>query len=279
MNTALSLLAHAFIPLASAQVGAGAGVVAGGGGLVGAIGTGGFGGMAVAIANGFVPLVTVLALLVIVASAVLMIVRQDEGEIAQLKTVVGASLAAIILVNVVQPIADIMGNVTNAPSTAASGFNTEVLGIISFIEVPLGVVAVLMIIVSGVRAVISYGREQGTTQLRRTVFAVVSGVILIVVKVSIAGSVTSGTPGGLISPVINTVNLIAGGMGLVAVAIMVYAGFMMILNVGNDDQYARARSLIVRVGIGLVIIIVSIAIVNALAIPLTGGTIPTSPGP
>lgn len=269
MNTVLSLLAPLFIQTSYAQVSAGTSYVGGGSGLNGGIGGGTFGGLAITVANGFVPFVTVLAILIIVASAVLMVVRQDEGEIGQLKTVVGAALAAIILVNVVNQIALIMGNVALAPGTASSDFNVEVLGIIDFIEVPLGVVAVLMIIVSGLRAVVSYGSEQGTVQLRRTVISVIAGVILIVMKVSIAGSITGGTPGGFISPVISTINIIVGVMALVAVAVMVYAGFMMILNTGNDDQYGRARSLIVRVGIGLVIIVASIAIINALAIPLT----------
>jgi len=229
-------------------------------GLVGS----GFGDIALTVAQGFVPLVNALAILTIIVSAILMILRQDEGEISQLKRVVGAALGAIILVNLASPIRDIMLGVISNPNASEVVVETQVQGLLDFIEVPIGAITVLMIIVSGIRAVVSYGSEQGVAQLRRTVFSVLAGIILIFIKGAISVSLTLDfSPNAILVDIMYVVNVIVGFTALIAVAIIIYAGFMMVLNTGNDDQYSRAKRLIVRVGIGLMIIISSAAIINA----------------
>lgn len=224
-----------------------------------------FGSIAVTVAQGFVPLVNALAILVIIVSSVLMILRQDEGEISQLKTVVGAALGAVILVNLAGPIQNIIIGVVDNPVGSEVIVESEVQGLLGFLLMPIGVLTVLMIIVSGIRAVVSYGSEQGVAQLRRTVVSVLAGVIVIYMSGGISTALTLDFgPGAIIVDIMYVVNVIVGFTALIAVAMIIYAGFMMIANTGNDDQYSRAKKLIIRVGIGLVVLMSSAAIINAI---------------
>ena len=51
-----------------------------------------------------------------------------------------------------------------------------------------------------------------------------------------------------------------GFVTIVAVAVMIFAGFLMIVNVGKDEQYQRAKGIIIRVAIGLLVILSSVAL-------------------
>ncbi len=284
MNSVLTILlaSFAFLPHALAvPVGPGAITDVAGGTLNPGLGGGTFGGIAlfmatgggIASTGGFVLLVNVLAVLAILLSAILIIVRQDEGELIQLKTVIGVSLSAVILVNLRAPLLGMYQNIIGAPATAATIVSDEAIGIIDFIEVPLGVLAVLMIIISGIRAVINYGSDEGLTQLRRTIVSVGFGIVIIASKFIIQGSIitsganpTGGNPNGIIDTVVDVINIGVAIMGLMSVIMIIYAALLMILNTGNDEQYSRARRLIIRVAIGLIVLLSSAVLVNFLVI-------------
>jgi len=61
---------------------------------------------------------------------------------------------------------------------------------------------------------------------------------------------------------VKIINVVLGIAGLLAVTAVIYAGLLMIVNFGKEEQYSRAKGLVIRVGIGLVVILSSLAIVN-----------------
>jgi type IV secretory pathway VirB2 component (pilin) len=168
-------------------------------------------------------------------------------------------------------------NLLEDPGTTASYLGAEIRGVFEWVEVPLATIAVLMIIVSGLRAVTSWGSDDGLRQLRRTVFAVVIGFTIIAFKYAFSaailidpGTPESGTPTPIMDAIVRMVNGALSYMALIAVVMVIVAGIMMILNIGNDEQYSRARNLIIRVAIGLLVIIASWAVVNMV---FTGATV------
>lgn len=235
---------------------AGAGISVVGGALPSGIGGNEAGGIVDAIAQSFRPIISAVAGLGIVLSGTFLLFTSSENMETMAKRVGAASVIALILANV-------------APAFQSSYFaldgtdiSTETEGLLDWAETILGAAAVVMIIISGARAIIAFGTDDGINQLRRTVIYVVVGIILIVAKVAISGGLQSGSPNEIIGQAITTMNKIVGFMALVAVGMIVLAGLMMIANIGNEEQYDRAKKLIFRVGIGLVVILVSAAITN-----------------
>jgi len=226
------------------------------------------------------PLFTVLATFVIVHYGVALVYSQEEEKLQKAKKMIGASIAAIMLLYLAEPLTNAFyggysageaGEALSDPETGASILTTEIGGIVSWLSMLVGTLAVTIIIVSGILAVTSYGKEEGGTQFKRTVGAVIFGVFLIAVKQVILdtfGLVAEADPLGMptIDPVIQKIvqivsSLLAFTASLAAVVI-VYAGILMILNFGNEEQYTKAKGVLVRACIGLLAIGVSYAVIR-----------------
>jgi PKD repeat protein len=70
--------------------------------------------------------------------------------------------------------------------------------------------------------------------------------------------------GNITSLVVLVTNYVLGFLGLVAITAIIYAGILYVANFGNDDLTGKAKSIITYVAIGIVVILMSYAIVNAL---------------
>ena len=118
-----------------------------------------------------------------------------------------------------------------------------------------------MIIVSGIRAIINWGSSEGITQVRRTIISILIGIFLIVAKGDFVDAfLNTHTPDPIIDRINQYVIIALGFVTIVAVAVMIFAGFLMIVNVGKDEQYQRAKGIIIRVAIGLLVILSSVAL-------------------
>lgn len=208
----------------------------------------------------FLVIVNVVGMIMIVKAGVFLALKQGEDQMGSAKKTIGATAIALVIINLAPQL-------TSALLTMGSGGGTiisnELIGIAGFIDTIAGAAAIVAIIVSGIRAVTSYGSEDGTTHIKRTVIAVFSGIIIIGAKVAIERSVVSShSPGELTTVIVKIINIVLGIAGLLAVTAVIYAGLLMIVNFGKEEQYSRAKGLVIRVGIGLVVILSSLAIVN-----------------
>ncbi|OGJ55695.1 hypothetical protein A2706_00950 [Candidatus Peribacteria bacterium RIFCSPHIGHO2_01_FULL_51_35] len=238
------------------------------------------------------PLVFIGAFFLIVVSGIRMIITEEEESFGKAKRIISASLTGVILSYLVEPIvnafygglgsgtitAGIFGGIgigsvptSNVP-LGASILYIQVMGLINWALVIVGTLTVFMIIVSGFKAMTKAGSEEGVSELRRTVFYVIGGVILIVFAETLnltfgLFSEAPSLPGvPSVAPVAQAivliVNFVLSFAALVAVAIIIYCGFQMVLNFGNEEMFTKAKSLLIRVAIGLVLIGMSFAIVN-----------------
>ncbi len=225
----------------------------------------GFGGMAQTIANAFLPFLNFIAALVIVITGLILITSDDEDQLNKSRRVLLATIAGVMLVNVVVLGLLHGGFITGmTPGGGAAGatmISTEIAGLIRYITTPAAVVAVLVIIISGLKCIMAWGSEEGVTQLKRTVFSVVAGMIVIVAHLLIGGSFVTGDPTNLINLMVRVITRVLLFMGLAAVVVIVIAGIYMVANYGNQDLYTKARNLIIRVLIGFVVIAMAGALV------------------
>jgi hypothetical protein len=222
-----------------------------------------FGTIAGVVALYFVPIVNGIVITVVVVSGFLAAMSQSEEQISAARRTILGGLIAIIIVNVAEPIRQSLVPEGVGTTVEFGDLTVEVLGVANWLTSAFAVIAVLMIIISGIRAVVSYGGDSGLTHIKRTLIACIAGFTLVFFRVAIGLSLSvTGTPGNLTTAIVAGVNALLGFIGLIAVIVIVIAGIMMVANIGNDDQYQRARNLILRVAIGLIVIIASAAIVN-----------------
>lgn len=233
------------------------------------------------------PLFTIIATFIIVRYGFTLINSQEEEKLKKAKQMIGASLAALMLLYLPEKLVPAFyggynaggaldpggaGGALTTPDVSAGLVIDELKGVISWFETIVAVMAVTIIIVSGILAVTNYGKEEGGAQFKHTVGAVLFGVFLIVIKKVILDTfglqegLSPLTPAPTILPTLTKIVQIATGLlsfaGLIAAAIMIYAGILMALNFGNEEQYTKAKGIIVRTGIGLLAIGASLAVIR-----------------
>lgn len=73
-----------------------------------------------------------------------------------------------------------------------------------------------------------------------------------------------GGGGDLTTLVVLITNYVLGFLGLTAITAIIYAGILYVANFGNDEMTGKAKTIIIYVSVGIVVILLSYAIVTAL---------------
>lgn len=220
-------------------------------------------------------IVGIFTLLLLVRSGLKLIYGQSEDKFEEAKRAIANGLMAVVLIFLVSRLVSAFYRAGGSwsPAAAASGsaiFTTELIGIINWVLTLVAVLAVAMIIASVFSAMLSIGAEDATERIRRAVFGAAAGIVLL--GIDIAFRATFGleyftvpglpTPFPIIVRVLFIISYILTFMALVAVIIVIYAGIMMILSLGNEEQFKKMRSLILRAILGLFVILVTYIIVR-----------------
>lgn len=270
----LAMLTHG---KAHAQVMNGANAVSAGLGLFAA---GTFRDIGIAIGNSFLLFVNGAAVLSMVIAGILAVVAQDENRIQSARKVVVMALVAIVLINISVAVVNayIIGfNFDEGADAVAAGniLSLEIFGFINFIETPVIVIAILTIIIYGLKALIDYSGERGIGQFKQAIIAILFGIFIIVTKYILATAVTTGNPIGIIDPTVRLLFTIVSFVALAAVVVIVIAGIYMVANIGNDERFQRAKGMIALVVLGIFVMLI---VSGLLAIVIDGiGSAPDVP--
>lgn len=62
--------------------------------------------------------------------------------------------------------------------------------------------------------------------------------------------------------IVNFLNFLLTFLGLIAIAFIIYAGFILIVAGGDEEQVGKAKKIILYAGIGIIVILLSYAIVE-----------------
>jgi hypothetical protein len=239
------------------------------------LGGGEVGGIVAFIMGSLKPFVNGVAFFLIIGYGTMLVLRQEsEDQLSKTRTTVLSALIAIILINLAEPIWEAYINFTSGGEQV---IYRELIGFISWIEEIVLLGAIILIIGNGIRTVANYGSDEGLALMRRTIFSILFGIILLSVKFILTESLAiTFRPDGVIESFVYVFDIILGVMALIAVVVVIYAGFLMVANVGNDEQYTRARGILIRVAIGLVVILTAGALINAflVAAGVTSGFLP-----
>lgn len=291
------LIQTAFLPATAHAAGIGGTIQQVGAGLVTSFTGLGYGDSAPGIAGKIVEVVWAMILpigiFLVVRAGFSLVISQEEDKLSRAKRTIASTLLGIMLVYISQVLVkgfygDTFNGATGGILNGGQGvLNTLVYGIVNWALVTVAALGTLIIILSVLRAISSFGKEEGVTNMRQTIFGVASGIIMIsllpAVKLTL-GIVDlqplgeSGGATGNAAAIISTISVIVANLlvflALLAVVIVIYAGIRMIVNLGNDDEYSKSKGLIFRALTGLFVILISYIVVS-FVLSFAGG--PTTP--
>ncbi len=210
------------------------------------------------------PLWIPVAVLVIVVAGVTLIFATQEGGIAKARS----TIIAVVVGGVIIMIA--ASGVLLTTFWQGAGYNHEViqdrsllltaesLGLVGWLSAMAGMIGLLFIIISAIKAVASFGQDEDSyNKVRIALLHVIIGLIVIAAGGLISNSITAGNPNPLMDLILSKIQTLLFVITAVALLMLVYAGFRMITNFGQEEVYTSAKSLAIRVVFGLAVIMVS----------------------
>lgn len=221
----------------------------------------------------------------VVRAGMSLVMSEDEGKLSTAKRTISATLIGIMLVFISQELVKAFYTEGLLNAAGAPRLNATVYGLVNWFLVAMAALGVLMIIVSVIRAIGSFGKEEELANIRQTIFGIATGILMIsllpAIKLTLgvtdlqplgaAGSNSDAT--AIIEAVASIVSNLLLFLALIAVTVIIYAGIRMIVNLGNDDEYGNSKSLIVRALIGLIVILLSYTAVAFVISIGSGGTV------
>jgi hypothetical protein len=150
-----------------------------------------------------------------------------------------------------------------------------VRGIYTFVQVFLGSVAVLMMVYSGFQVLVAGGSDETVNAAKKRIVISSIGLIIVGLSETIIKDVVFKDQGDEIDVergreiIVGLTNFLSSMMAVIAVLAFVYAGFLYILNFGNDEMTGKAKKVMFGAIIGLVLAAAAFAIVSTV-IPVEG---------
>lgn len=83
-------------------------------------------------------------------------------------------------------------------------------------------------------------------------------------------NVLNGCQGGLRGIALAIINFFLGFLGLLAVVMVIYGGFLYVGSAGNEESVNKAKKILLYAAIGIIVILVSFALVNTILGAATG---------
>lgn len=265
------------IPLAAAQpVSGGANQVAGG--LLASFGSGGYVGIVEVVIAGVRNILYAIGVLIVVRAGLKLINSQDENMMSTARRTIASTCVGIMMTALAERMVSAFYDPggtwsTGSVQTGATILATEIAGILNWVLVLVVVVAILMIVASGLKAIGSFGKEENAQEVKQTVVGVMTGLGLIMLSgaikatlglnpAAVASDIGSPSAAPIIRKGVAILTVVLEYLGLAALVVIIYAGILMVLNLGKDDQYEKAKGIIYRAAIGLVIVVLSAVLAN-----------------
>lgn len=242
-------------------------------GLLPSFGIGGLLGIVLFLRLQVLFLAYAIGVFMLVRAGLRLINSQDDDKLNRAKRTIAGTLVGIAMAHLSLRFVDAFFGAGNAlsPQAGAVILSTEIGGIINWVLTTVAVLSILMIVVSAIRSIGTFGNDENAKQVKQTVYGTVLGIGLLIFSGSIklalgllpgAQAILPGLPNA--TPVIargaQITFTVLSFMGVVAVAIIIYAGMLMVLNFGSDEQFDKAKGIIRRALVGLLIILISSAL-------------------
>jgi amino acid transporter len=204
------------------------------------------------------------------------VLAQDDSKLQKVRGIILAVIIGGITITLVRVLGPtIIGYVYNGLGTFqgnAAGLGIEAEGVAGWIMSMAAIAGILMIILAMVEAVASVGaNEDGYQKVRTAVVHVVLGLIIII-GAGVIRTVfyIAHEPSPLLRYIAGKITLVLAFILFIAIAILIYAGFRMVISIGREEDFTNAKNLALRVLVGILVLTLSLSLV-AIVTAVLGG--------
>jgi len=157
--------------------------------------------------------------------------------------------------------AQISGLADNLPKVDAA--HSNIATIFNALYVIAGMLAIIFIIVGGIRYTLAGGEASKISQAKSTILYSVVGLVIVILAFSITNFILSSVRvDSWMSVRDSIINTLLYAAGIIAVIMIIYGAFRYITAGGNAGAITKAKDTILFAVIGLVIAILAFTIVN-----------------
>lgn len=223
-------------------------------------------------------IVTPVAILFIVVMGVRMVTAGNDNEevLSQSKNFVSYALQGLILIFVSDSLisvffgaeGQILREGESGAQEAARQASTLFSGIYGLVEVLIGSIAVFMLVMAGMRYVAGSSSDDQIAKAKKQITWALVGLFVIGISEFAVKNVLFQNQGKSLGIeegkqlLVQVTNFIAGTMGTLAFALLLYAGYLYTLGAQNEDNVAKSKKIIMGAVVGIILAIAAFAIVN-----------------
>ncbi len=133
-------------------------------------------------------------------------------------------------------------------------------------------IAVIMVVLSGLRMIFAAGDDGKIKKQQQVLLGSLTGLVIILIARPLIAAFygyeeVKPDPKSVIGIIMQITNYVLGFVAILAILMLIYAGFLMVLHFGNDALVQKARKIITWVLIGLALIISAYTIVTLFIMP------------
>lgn len=231
----------------------------------------------------FRPALTIAAVLMIVLYGYKMIVGQEDDMITKARGVMSGTIAGLIMMYLIDPfIYAFYGTSGDVPASNIAGgaarLSLELIGLINWTMTIVAALAIIMLILSALKSMGNSTGEEGIGNMRKTIFSVIFGLVLLGLRFVLSYGFAGGTyvstgmtytdvgswqnPGPMLAMLLAPVSFAMGFLALAGIVVVIYAGLLCVFNMGNEENFGKAKALLTRAAIGTIVVLMSLALVR-----------------
>lgn len=211
----------------------------------------------------------ILALAVIVIAGFYLILGLgSENSKETAKKILLYTAIGVVIVNVAETIRDFFFSLDDG--TASTAVTTIIQDIIDTFTSYVGILSVAVIIIAGFYLILGLGSENSKETARKIILYTAIGIIVIalanvIVDFLFSLDPNSGVSSSIYGRLLDVLLQVLSFVGLLAVAVIVIAGIMLVLSLGDEGRKDTAKKTIIYALIGLVVIILASSFVRFIA--------------
>lgn len=148
---------------------------------------------------------------------------------------------------------------------------TQIRGIIGFIEVFIGAIAVLTIIIRGFMLTVSMGDEEGIDKAKKHILYAVAGLLVVGLSEVVVRGIIFPAAGEALPDVdkgkriiVMISNFISGFIAIASFVMLFFSGYKYVVSAGNEEETEKVKKTIIGALIGLLLALGAFAIINTL---------------